>query len=243
MKGARPAGARPGRGGGAVRHQRELAARRARAPARERAWSTSDEPGLYRLGASAAAVEPSRDLVAGRSIARAPVERRLDRRRERRRAARRNDRAAAPSPSSASATCAATSPLRPDNLAGGIGATRDRLVRSSASTASADVFGMHDLTTATAQRATRLWDTAAIRLGYRRTIAELERSEHAASPPCRASSRWRSRSCSADARSARSCSTRACPIRWCRRAERRALIDALTRYDRAGRARWATLPA
>ena len=152
---------------------------------------------------------------------------------------RRAAAARAPSPSSASATCAATSPCGP-TISSAASPVRASGSPSSASTRPRTSSACTISHPATAQRAARLWDTAAIRLALpphdRRARAQRARAR----ARCRATRRWPSRSCSAGAPSARSCSTRACPTRWCRRAERRALIDALLRYDRAGRGRWAS---
>jgi phenylacetic acid degradation operon negative regulatory protein len=127
--------------------------------------------------------------------------------------------------------------LRPDNLAGGMTATRDRLLELGLEP-SADVFRVHDLAPPTQQRVVRLWDTAAIRHGYRRTIAELERSERALASAPREQAMAESflvggraiRQLVLDPR---------LPDPLVPAAERRALVDTLLRYDRAGRGRWA----
>ena len=128
--------------------------------------------------------------------------------------------------------------VRPDNLAGGVAGVRDRLVELSLDP-SADVFGMRDLAPATAKRAAALWDVAAIRQGYRRTIADLERSERALADLPREQAMAESfllggraiRQLVLDPR---------LPDALVPAAERRALIDTLLRYDRTGRARWAS---
>ncbi|MBM4244068.1 MAG: PaaX family transcriptional regulator [Deltaproteobacteria bacterium] len=128
--------------------------------------------------------------------------------------------------------------LRPDNLAGGIAATTQRLAELGLDP-SADVFGLHDLAPATARRATRLWDTGAIRQGYHRTVAELERSERALAALPREQAMAESflvggraiRQLVLDPR---------LPDTLVPAAERRALVDTLLRYDRAGRDRWAS---
>jgi len=127
--------------------------------------------------------------------------------------------------------------VRPDNLAGSIDATRERLLDLGLPEA-ADVFGLHALEPTAARRAAALWDTAAIRLGYRRTVADLERSERGLAALPR------------DAAMAESFLVGGRAIRQIvfdprlpdplvPATERRALVDTLLRYDRAGRARWA----
>ncbi len=198
---------------------------------------TSDEPGLYRLGASAAAV--NRVTTSWRTVERSVR------------------------PWSGAWIAVATSDvpcppasragralaflgfrslrrdlaIRPDNLAGGIPTTRDRLLDLGLPE-SADVFGLHDLDPATARRAAALWDPAAIRLGYRRTIADLERSERGLATLPRDAAMAESfliggraiRQIVLDPR---------LPDPLVPASERRALIETLLRYDRAGRARWA----
>ena len=128
--------------------------------------------------------------------------------------------------------------VRPDNLAGGLAATHERLVELGLEP-SADVFGMHDLAPSTAERAAGLWDTAAVRAGYRRTIDELERSERALADLPRPQAMAESfllggraiRQLVLDPR---------LPEPFVPSSERRALLDALLHYDRAGRGRWAS---
>lgn len=127
--------------------------------------------------------------------------------------------------------------VRPDNLAGGIDATRERLLDLGLPEA-ADVCGLHALDPAAARRAAALWDTAAIRLGYRRTVAELERSERGLAALSREDAMAESflvggraiRQIVFDPR---------LPDPLVPAGERRALVDTLLRYDRTGRARWA----
>ena len=199
---------------------------------------TSDEPGLYRLGARAAAVD--RVATSWRVVERSVR------------------------PWSGAWVAVATSDvpcppqgragralaflgfrhlrrdlaLRPDNLAGGIATARERLYELGLA-GSADVFGLHDLDDAATRRAAALWDTAAMRLGYRRTIAELERSERGLAALPRETAMAESfllggraiRQIVFDPR---------LPDPLVPASERRALLDTLLRYDRAGRARWAT---
>lgn len=199
---------------------------------------SSDEPGLYRLGASAEAVNRlttswrtvERTLrawdgtwvgVAVGDLARPALER--------------SDRALA---FLGFRRLRRDLAIRPDNLVGGVAALRERLAELGLD-AQAEVLGLHDLAPATASRATRLWDTAAIRLAYRRTIADLERSERALSALPREEAMAESflvggraiRQIVLDPR---------LPDPLVPAAERRALIDTLLRYDRAGRGRWAS---
>jgi phenylacetic acid degradation operon negative regulatory protein len=128
--------------------------------------------------------------------------------------------------------------VRPDNLVGGVAAARQHL-RELGLDAGADVFGLHDLGPDTAGRAAALWDTAALRLGYRRTIADLERSERrlAALPRERAMAE----SFLLGGRAIRQIVfDPRLPDPLVPAAERRALLDALLRYDRLGRACWAS---
>ena len=60
---------------------------------------------------------------------------------------------------------------------------------------------------------------------------------------CPRTRRWSSPSCWAAGSSASWCSTRCCPSRSRRRSERRALVQAMRRYDRAGRRAWASFLA
>lgn len=197
----------------------------------------SDEPGLYRLGASAEAV--NRLATSWRSL----------------------DRTLRPWSGAWIAVAGGDGPrgsdrstralaflgfrdlrrdlaVRPDNLAGGVAGVRDRLGELGLD-ASAEVFGMRELAPATARRAAELWDTAAIRHGYRRTVADLERSERALADLPREQAMAESfllggraiRQLVLDPR---------LPDALVPAAERRALIDTLLRYDRAGRGRWAS---
>lgn len=196
----------------------------------------SDDPGLYRLGASAEAV--NRLATSWRSIDRtlrpwngdwiavAGGD-----------GSRSGDRSGRALAFLGFRNLRADLALRPDNLTGGMAAIRDRLLELGLEP-SADVFGVHDPAPATQQRVVRLWDTAAIRHGYRRTIAELERSERALASVPREQAMAESflvggraiRQLVLDPR---------LPDPLVPAAERRALIDTLLRYDRAGRGRWA----
>jgi len=128
--------------------------------------------------------------------------------------------------------------VRPDNLVGGVDAARQHL-RELGLDAGADVFGLHDLAADTARRAAALWDTAALRLGYRRTIADLERSELRLATLPR--ERAMAESFLLGGRAIRQIVfDPRLPDALVPAAERRALIDALLRYDRLGRATWSS---
>lgn len=128
--------------------------------------------------------------------------------------------------------------VRPDNLTGGIGGVRGELMELGLSDG-AEVVGLRELAPGTERRALGLWDTAALRLGYRRTIAELERSERRLATLPRGDAMAESfllggraiRRIVLDPR---------LPEALVPAAERRALVDATLRYDRAGRALWAS---
>jgi phenylacetic acid degradation operon negative regulatory protein len=65
--------------------------------------------------------------------------------------------------------------VRPDNLAGGVAAMRGQL-RQLGLEPSAPVFQLRDLDAETDARARALWDTRALRAGYRASITALEKS-------------------------------------------------------------------
>lgn len=204
---------------------------------RARGMVTSDEPGLYRLGASAEAVNRlatswrSLDRTlrpwSGGWIAVAGGE-----------GARGSDRSGRALAFLGFRDLRRDLAVRPDNLVGGVSAVRDRLVELGLDP-SAEVFGVRDLAPTTERRAAALWDTAAIRQGYRRTVADLERSETALAELPREQAMAESfllggraiRQLVLDPR---------LPDALVPVAERRALIDTLLRYDRAGRGRWAS---
>lgn len=199
---------------------------------------TSDQPGLYRLGANAEAV--NRLTTSWRTI-----ERSLRPWSGAWIAVATSDVPTPPHGRGARALAfLGFRPLRrdlavrPDNLVGGVAGVRERLTELGLDPA-ADVFGLHDLDEVTEARAMRLWDTAAIRLGYRRTLAEIERSERALDEMPREQAMAESfvvggraiRQIVLDPR---------LPDPLVPAAERRALVDAMLRYDRAGRSRWAS---
>jgi len=127
--------------------------------------------------------------------------------------------------------------VRPDNLAGGLAGVRERL-RALSLDAEALVFALGDIDEPTAGRARRLWDGAALVRRYRALRATLE-----------ASARRLPR---LDLRAARAESfllggeairqlalDPLLPEPIVPGAERRALVEAMLRYDRLGRACWS----
>ena len=66
--------------------------------------------------------------------------------------------------------------LRPNNLVGGVASVREQLYELGLD-AKAMVFAVYDLDAAAERRARRLWDTMALRDGYRASLAALKKSE------------------------------------------------------------------
>ena len=64
--------------------------------------------------------------------------------------------------------------IRPDNLAGGVSALRERL-QSLGLEPEALVFGLHDLATDASERAMKLWPVAQLNREYQRSRAQLQR--------------------------------------------------------------------
>jgi phenylacetic acid degradation operon negative regulatory protein len=131
--------------------------------------------------------------------------------------------------------------LRPDNLRGGVAAVRDEL-RALGLPAEAPVFALRDLDAGEEARARTLWDVAALRARYARERAALaasearlaERSERMAMVE---SFRLGGRVIRELVRDP------LLPEPLVPVAERRALVAALVRYDRAGRRVWAAFMA
>lgn len=127
--------------------------------------------------------------------------------------------------------------LRPDNLAGGVVAVRQQLHELGLH-AKAMVFGVHDLDAAAERRARRLWNTAALRDGYRASLMSLKKSERrlAGLPPHAALVE----SFVLGGRVIRQIVLDPLlPEPLVSTRERTALVEAMCRYDRAGRACWS----
>jgi phenylacetic acid degradation operon negative regulatory protein len=127
--------------------------------------------------------------------------------------------------------------VRPDNLRGGVARVREQLHDLGLDRGTA-VFAMRGLDAATEARARRLWDVSALRIGYRRTLAELERSE-------RRLPRLSERAAMVESFLVGGRGIRQLvldpllPEPLVPAAERAALVRALRRYDRIGRNCWA----
>ena len=128
--------------------------------------------------------------------------------------------------------------LRPDNLAGGVASVRLRLYELGLDT-KALVCGIRDLDEQAERRARRLWDVAALRAGYRSSLAALRKSEqrlgdlpsHAALAESFVLGGGVIRQIILDP---------LLPEPLVPADERAALVDAMGRYDRAGRACWSS---
>jgi phenylacetic acid degradation operon negative regulatory protein len=126
--------------------------------------------------------------------------------------------------------------IRPDNLRGGVGAVRARLVGLGLP-AGVPVAGVCQLDPVLEARARGLWDVAAIRAGYRDMRVALAASERRLPklPPARAMAE----SFLLGGRAIRQLVLDPLlPEGLVPAAERAALIAAMRRYDRAGRAAW-----
>jgi phenylacetic acid degradation operon negative regulatory protein len=127
--------------------------------------------------------------------------------------------------------------VRPANLAGGVVGVRGQL-QALGLPAEIPVVGLRDLDQATEARARALWDTATLRAAYRTTSAALARSERRLPrlPPARAMVE----SFLLGGRAIRQIVLDPLlPEPLVPSAERAALIAAMGRYDRVGRACWA----
>ena len=128
--------------------------------------------------------------------------------------------------------------LRPDNLAGGVETVRRRLYELGLD-AKALVFGIRDLDDPAERRARRLWDTTALRDGYRTSLAALRKSErrlsglpsHAALVESFVLGGRVIRQIVLDP---------LLPEPLVPASERTALVDAMRDYDRAGRVCWSS---
>jgi phenylacetic acid degradation operon negative regulatory protein len=127
--------------------------------------------------------------------------------------------------------------IRPDNLRGGVARVREQL-HDLGLEPDAPVLGLRDLDAPTATRAHGLWDTAALRAGYRRSLAAVERSE-------RRLGRLPVRTTMVESFLLGGQVIRQLvldpllPEPLVPAGERTALLRAMRRYDRVGRACWA----
>jgi len=127
--------------------------------------------------------------------------------------------------------------LRPDNLIGGVDAVRQQLYELGLD-AKALVFGLDELDGAAEQRARGLWDTATLRERYRSSLAALRKSErrladlpaHEALVETFLLGRRVLHQIVLDP---------LLPDPLVPVGERTALVDAMGRYDRLGRACWS----
>jgi phenylacetic acid degradation operon negative regulatory protein len=127
--------------------------------------------------------------------------------------------------------------IRPDNLAERVGGVRERL-RALGLPASVPVFALADLDADSEARARSLWDARRLVAEYRATTARLEKSlaELAALGPETAMAR----SFVVGGRAIRQLALDPLlPDEIVPARERRALVEAMQRYDAAGRACWA----
>lgn len=127
--------------------------------------------------------------------------------------------------------------IRPDNLAGGAAAVRARL-RGLGLDPEAPVFGLDALGEAEEQRARGLWDPRALALGYRATRARLEASAAHLEQLPRAEAMAESFLIGGDAIRQLVLDPRL-PEAIVPGEERRALVDAMRRYDALGRRIWS----
>jgi len=127
--------------------------------------------------------------------------------------------------------------LRPDNLRGGVASVREEL-HALGLEAGALVFELGALDPATEARARGLWDVAALCAGYRQSLADLAASERRLQVASEADAMVESfllggrvlRQLVLDP---------LLPEPVVPTAERDALVEAMRRYDRLGRACWA----
>ncbi len=127
--------------------------------------------------------------------------------------------------------------LRPDNLRGGVAGVRE-VLRALGLEPRALVFRIDALEPAADRRARALWDAEALRGAYAATAAELAASE--ARLPHRSAEAAMVESFLLGGRAIRQLALDPLlPEPIVPAAERRALVDATLRYDRAGRRAWA----
>jgi phenylacetic acid degradation operon negative regulatory protein len=127
--------------------------------------------------------------------------------------------------------------VRPDNLRGGVDAVRDELLTLGLEP-DALVFSLGDLDAEAEARARLLWDTAALRRGYARSLRELAASETRLPGLDEADAMVES--FALGGRVIRSLvRDPLLPEPLVPAGERRAVVAALRHYDRAGRRSWA----
>jgi phenylacetic acid degradation operon negative regulatory protein len=126
--------------------------------------------------------------------------------------------------------------VRPDNLRGGVDEVRRQLAALGLDPR-AIVFALGGLDPATGTRARSLWDVGALRAGYRSLRAALLASERRM--PALADERAMAETFTLGGRAIRELVLDPLlPEAIAPAAERRALVEAMRRYDRVGRDRW-----
>jgi len=126
--------------------------------------------------------------------------------------------------------------IRPDNLRGGVAEVRHQL-EGLGLDAAATVFALDALDDATEARARRLWDVAALRAAYRRLRAAIAASERRI--PRLAAERAMVETFTLGGRAIRELVLDPLlPEPIAPATERRALVEAMRRYDRVGRDCW-----
>lgn len=126
--------------------------------------------------------------------------------------------------------------LRPDNVAGGVAAARERL-RALGLPAHAPVFAAADLDPAREKAARRLWDAAALERGYREGRRKLEKSLLRL-PKLAVDEAAREAYLAGDAAIHQLIFDPMLPEPLVDVGERRAFADAVRQYDDAGRRIW-----